>query len=186
LSIQMCLAGRSNAKYAFKNGESVRARFWLLVMLAACGRQTPEDIRDTVHSGEPTPRPRGPLSVSTTAEIEFLQYMIEHEWTIGALLRRVEDRDLTASVRLHSSTQRSIGLKTRQPSLRLGKGMEVAVATRHQDQGRPPTGLNGSRGRSTRVRSWESWSVTTGRRWPLSKLPCRACGRNMFEVSQSV
>ena len=73
------------------------ARFWLPLMLAACGGQSPGDTRDTVHLGEPTARPRRAALDTTTLEIEFLQYLIEHEWAIGGLLRGADGKDLTSS-----------------------------------------------------------------------------------------
>ncbi len=41
-------------------------------------------------------RSRKAASETTTSEIEFLQYLIEHEWTIGSLLRGADGKDLTS------------------------------------------------------------------------------------------
>lgn len=48
---------------------------------------------------EPTVRSRRAASDTTTSEIEFLQYLIEHEWTIGSLLGDADGKDLTGGTR---------------------------------------------------------------------------------------
>lgn len=52
-----------------------------------------------MHPGEPTARSRRAALFTTTSEIEFLQYLIEHEWTIGSLLRGADGKDLTSGTR---------------------------------------------------------------------------------------
>lgn len=75
----------------------MRSRLWLLVVLTGCGGEEARLSRDSVHPGEPTVRARSALADVTASEIGFLQYMIEHEWTIGDLLRRAEGHTLTSS-----------------------------------------------------------------------------------------
>ena len=78
-------------------GGKVRSRLWLLVLVAGCGGKEAGDSRDGVHPGEPAVRSRRVAADSTASEIAFLQYMIEHEWTIGSLLRHADGRALTSS-----------------------------------------------------------------------------------------
>lgn len=71
----------------------------LLALLAGCGSGNRGEARDDAHPGEPAVRSRGDLSDSSAAEIALLQYLIEHEWTIGSLVRGADGRELTDTTR---------------------------------------------------------------------------------------
>lgn len=72
----------------------MKTRLGLLLVLMACGERDIEGARDSVHAGEPTVVPRGPVD-STPPEIRFLEFMIGHQSTIGDVLDRAQRSGLT-------------------------------------------------------------------------------------------
>lgn len=77
----------------------MRSRLWLLVLLVGCGREEAARRENNLHTGEPAIRSPRDAGESAASEIEFLQYMIEHEWIIGGLLQQAQGHDLTDSAR---------------------------------------------------------------------------------------
>ena len=74
----------------------MRRCVWLLALLSGCGNESGGSIRDTAHPGQP---PGADHSESSTSEIALLQYLIEHEWTIGDLVQRAKQQELTDTTR---------------------------------------------------------------------------------------
>lgn len=74
----------------------MRLRVWLLVLLSGCGDESGDSVRDAAH---PAPTPVVDYSESSTSEIALLQYLIEHEWTIGDLVQRAKQQELTDTTR---------------------------------------------------------------------------------------
>ena len=73
----------------------MRSQIWLFALLSGCGGENGGTVRDTAHPG------RAPVdhSESSTSEIALLQYLIEHEWTIGDLVQRAKQQELTDTTR---------------------------------------------------------------------------------------
>lgn len=73
----------------------MRSRIWLFALLSGCGGENGGTMRDTAHPGQ-TPVDH---SESSASEIALLQYLIEHEWTIGDLVQRAKQQELTDTTR---------------------------------------------------------------------------------------
>ena len=74
----------------------MRLRVGLLALWSGCGAENGGSMRDTAHPGQP---PAEDHSESSASEMALLQYLIEHEWTIGDLVQRAKQQELTDSTR---------------------------------------------------------------------------------------